>query len=748
MIRPLALLLALAAPAFGQDGPPEKAHDLQPEDYFSLRTVGSIAASPDGSRVAYTLYGWEEGNDRLNGDLWVVGADGENATRLTFDAAGDGSPMWAADGETIYFLSARGGGDAPPNDGDTQVWKVDADGGNLSAVTRVPGGVEGAKLAAGFGKGGAIFYTTPREVVEDDVAGLRSKYKDLDYGHGLVKYSTLHRLDLNTWRSEEVAAPDRFVRAFAVSDDGETVAMVTDPDRNLITHEGQSRVDVLDVATGETVTAFGDADREDHPSPYGWIDAPDISEGGKLLFTVAFDGFPTRLYVAERDGEGYELSRIRSEDPVTIVDGAAEFVGGSGDVAYLGEDRGRARVYRVSGPDFAETNVVTPGDVVVSDFDLHEIWGQFYAAATPTELGDIYSSGGRRPGVMMFPRDVVEEAIPGDVVRSLEESNSFRWRPIDGEDFAAVVVEDLPAEQLAALVPPDKLTDVNPQTADWTFPEVRIYKWAGEGGAPVEGILELPPGYDQEKDGPLPTVVVIHGGPTAATPYKRQFRIYGHSLLAAKGYAVLAPNYRGSTGYGEAFMVDLIGRENDVEVEDIVTGVEALVKEGIADPAKLGVMGWSNGGFLTNALLSETVTVPADEGTKEVGFAAASSGAGVVDQVIQWGTEDTPGHVVNYMSGKLPWEYPAEYVESSPLYELNKTKTPTLIHVGAADARVPPEHSKTLYRSLFNYLDVPAELIVYPGEPHGLQRREHRAAKMAWDHAWFEKYLRGGGGEE
>ena len=745
LARPAAVLLLLAAPAFARDGP-AKTHELVPEDYFTLRTVGSVAASPDGSAVAYTLTGWEEGGEAMNTDLWVVGADGETNTRLTFDAAADGEPMWAPDGESVYFLSARSGGNAPPEDGDTQVWKVDADGKNLAAVTRVPGGVEGAELAA---DGSAVFYTTPREAVEDDLAGLRSQYKDLDYGHGVVKYSTLHRLDLATWRSEEVAAPDRFIRAFAVAPDGNSVALVTDPDRNLITHEGQSRVDLLDVATGEIATVTKDDWRADHPSPFGWIDAPDISEGGKLLFTVAFDGFPTLLYVAEREGEGYELSRIRSEDPVTIVDGAAEFVAGSGDVAYLGEDHGRARVYVAKGEGYAETEIVTPGDVVVSDFDLHEWGAEFYAAATPTELGDVYARG-RRMDVMVFPRGVAEKAIPEDVVRSLEASNSFQWRTIGGEEFARVVVEDLPAEQLAELVPPEKLTDVNPQTADWRFPETTIYQWTGEGGAAVEGILELPPGYEKG-DGPLPLVVVIHGGPTAATPYARQFRIYGRSLLAARGYAMLAPNYRGSTGYGDEFMTDLIGRENDVEVEDIVTGVEALVKEGIADPAKLGVMGWSNGGFLTNALLSETVTVRGAGGgganyDPEVGFAAASSGAGVVDQVIQWGTEDTPGHVVNYMSGKLPWEFPAEYVESSPLYELNKTKTPTLIHVGGADARVPPEHAKTLYRALYNYLDVPAELVVYPGEPHGLMKRSNRAAKMAWDHAWFDKYLKGGGG--
>ena len=426
MPRALLALLLAAAPAAGQ----EKTHELLPEDYFTLRTVGSIAASPDGKSVAYTLTGWEEGSEAMNTDLWVVGADGDKTTRLTFDAAADGSPMWAPDGGAIYFLSARSGGEDPPTNGDMQVWKIDPDGKNLSAVTRVPGGVEGAELT---GDGAAIFYTTPRETVEDDLAGLKSKYKDLDYGHGLVKYSTLHRLDLNTWRSEEIATPDRYIRAFAVSPDGRFVAMVTDPDRELITHEGQSRVDLLDVASGEITTITKDGWREDHPSPYGWIDAPDISEGGKLAFTVAFDGFPTLLYVAEDADDGYALKTVAPEGDVTIADGAAKFVAGSEDVAYIGEDHGRARVYRVAGPDYAETEVVTPGDVVVSDFDLHERGAKFYAAATPTELGDIYYVRGRRPEVMISPRETVEEAIPEDVIRSLEASNSLQWRSIDGK---------------------------------------------------------------------------------------------------------------------------------------------------------------------------------------------------------------------------------------------------------------------------------------------------------------------------
>ena len=143
-------------------------------------------------------------------------------------------------------------------------------------------------------------------------------------------------------------------------------------------------------------------------------------------------------------------------------------------------------------------------------------------------------------------------------------------------------------------------------------------------------------------------------------------------------------------------------------------------------------MGWSNGGFLTNCMIVARPDL----------YAAASSGAGVLDMVIQWGTEDTPGHVINFIEG-LPWEKPEAYRKASPLYGLDRVRTPTLIHVGGSDPRVPPAHSRALFRALHHYLDVPVQLVVYPGEPHGLTTWANRLAKMQWDLAWFAKYLRG-----
>ncbi len=270
---------------------------------------------------------------------------------------------------------------------------------------------------------------------------------------------------------------------------------------------------------------------------------------------------------------------------------------------------------------------------------------------------------------------------------------------------------------------------MNPRVDTWKLPQISLVTWKGGNGDEVEGILELPPDY-KKGDGPLPMVIELHGGPTSSTKYRFRLWIYGRALFPSKGYALLSPNYHGSTGYGDEFMTALIGRENDIEVEDILKGVEAMIDRGIADPDRIGVMGWSNGGFLTNAVI-----------TKSDRFKAASSGAGVLDMVIQWGIEDTPGHVVNYMNGALPWDDPGHYQRSSPMYDLDRVRTPTLIHVGGNDARVPPANSRALYRALKRYLNVPAELIVYPGEGHGLTTHENRKAKMEWDLAWFDKYL-------
>jgi dipeptidyl aminopeptidase/acylaminoacyl peptidase len=278
-----------------------------------------------------------------------------------------------------------------------------------------------------------------------------------------------------------------------------------------------------------------------------------------------------------------------------------------------------------------------------------------------------------------------------------------------------------------------RLTDLNPHTRTWKLPEIKHVTWKAPDGTEVGGVLELPPGH--RVGDRVPLIVGLHGGPTTSVTVGLAFDMYlGRVWLPAKGYAVLCPNYRGSTGYGDAFLTQLVGRENDVEVKDIQAGVIHLVKQGIADPQRLGVMGWSNGGFLTNCLITQ----------KDSPFQlkAASSGASILDNVIEWGTNDEPAYPKVFKKGH-PWETPEIYHRTSPTYGLGNVRTPTLIHVGEKDERCPPGHSRMLYRALKEYVNVPTELIVYPGEPHGLGKYAHRKAKMEWDLAWFDRYMLG-----
>jgi dipeptidyl aminopeptidase/acylaminoacyl peptidase len=277
-----------------------------------------------------------------------------------------------------------------------------------------------------------------------------------------------------------------------------------------------------------------------------------------------------------------------------------------------------------------------------------------------------------------------------------------------------------------------RITNINSHSSAWKVPAIKHITWKAPDGSSVGGVLELPPGYDGKTK--LPLVVAIHGGPTTSAKAALEFDPHnGRLYFSAAGYAVLCPNYRGSTGYGDKFVTDLIGHENDIEVKDIIAGVEHLIKEGIADPERVGVMGWSNGGYLTNCLITR----------KDLPFKlkAASSGAGIVDTVAEWGFNDEPAYPRVFKKGH-PWETPDVYKATSPTYALANVKTPTLIHVGGNDVRCPPGHSRMLYRALKEYLNVPTELCEYPGEPHGLSKMSHRLAKMKWDLAWFDKYLK------
>jgi dipeptidyl aminopeptidase/acylaminoacyl peptidase len=650
------------------------------DDYFSLSYVSSCAISPSGTYTAWTEGRWDEDLDKRNTDIWIVNQETrwQAPLRLTFDKAYDGSLQWGNNDEWLYFSSRRGSkGDDLPRNGKKQVWRVKPDGSQRMAVTRLAGGVEDWKVSA---DGKNVYYVTSDEShIDDDWKSLRKEHNDLEYGHGLVDYSTLRVLHLPTWKHETLWEEDKVIRYFSPSPDGSKIAIITTPDTRLITNEGWSSLGIYTVATKETSILDDTLWRASAPSPYGWVESPVwSSDGSRLVFSVDFDGFPRNMFVATFGESSTTLQQVSRLGNVTLGTSPV-WMPDSHDLLYIAERGTKRPLLKIANVGDGQQGVTTElitGSLICWDFS---------------------------------------------VARSAKEIVALVGSQIT---MTSVVRADADPSFVTVIANPNKHVE------EWKLPTIKTVQWEAEDGTTIEGVLELPFWFTIGVDAPLPLYVHLHGGPTSCVTTALEFSMYGRGLLSSDGWAVFSPNYRGSTGYGDTFVTDLVGRENDIEVRDILAGVDAMVERGIADPDKLAVGGWSNGGYLTNCLIAATDR-----------FKAASSGAGVFEQTMQWSIEDTPGHVVNYAEG-LPWEVPAELQRMSPLFEADCISTPTIIHVGAGDARVPAEQSKALFRALHDYLDVPTQLIIYPGTGHGLSKMSHRKAKIEWDRAWLDHYVK------
>jgi dipeptidyl aminopeptidase/acylaminoacyl peptidase len=251
-------------------------------------------------------------------------------------------------------------------------------------------------------------------------------------------------------------------------------------------------------------------------------------------------------------------------------------------------------------------------------------------------------------------------------------------------------------------------------------------RWKGQDGVTVEGLLYYPVDYKAGQKYPL--IVATHGGPAASDRFgfATEYQVY-----AAKGYAVLRPNYRGSTGYGDAFLRDMVKGYFKNSHLDVLAGIDHVIGMGVADPARLIKMGWSAGGHMTNKIITYTDR-----------FKAASSGAGAANWISMYAQSDVREYRTPWFGG-TPWQANAPielYWTHSPLKDVAKVKTPTIFLVGEQDPRVPMAQSVEMYRALKSN-GVPTHLYVAPREGHGWTELRHRLYKLKIDMEWFDKNL-------
>ena len=278
--------------------------------------------------------------------------------------------------------------------------------------------------------------------------------------------------------------------------------------------------------------------------------------------------------------------------------------------------------------------------------------------------------------------------------------------------------------------PPQRVTDMTAQVADWGDLGTReVIRWESEDGAEIEGVLMKPPGYDPDRTYPLK--VVIHGGPTGTSrPQLVGGYVYPVVEWLKKGAVVMMPNYRGSAGYGADFRALNVRNLGVGDAWDVLSGVEALVDRGIADPDRVAAMGWSQGGYI-----SAFLTTSSDR------FRAISVGAGISNWMTYYVNTDIHGFTREYLKA-TPWDDPGIYAKTSPMTYIGQASTPTLIQHGEFDARVPTPNAYELYQGLQD-VGVETRLIIYKGFGHGITKPRERLAAMWHNWEWFARHIWG-----
>lgn len=332
----------------------------------------------------------------------------------------------------------------------------------------------------------------------------------------------------------------------------------------------------------------------------------------------------------------------------------------------------------------------------------------------------------------LFHYDLAEQRLE-QVTRGDHALDDWRYDPVLDQHIVIVSTPENPGEVYAIDVENGALRPLTDHYADWAerfrLPRQEAVVWPSDDGQEIEGLLAYPVGYQEGQTFPL--VTITHGGPRSSS----QFGSWNVSryipVLTGQGYGVLLPNHRGGTGYGDAFMRDMVGNYFRNAHLDVLSGIDALIERGLADPERLVKMGWSAGGHMTNRLITITDR-----------FAAASSGAGVADWVSLYGESDRRYNRTPWFGG-TPWQEGAPYDayrDQSPLAGTWNVQTPTLFFSGGDDERVPPTQAILMYRAVRD-AGTPAELYIAEGEPHNFREPRNRLFKINRELAWYANHL-------
>jgi len=637
------------------------------KDVINLRSVGSPAISPDGKAVAYTVRTTEWNDNRFDTEIWLW-REGAGAIQLTRTPKGSSStPRWSPDGKWLGFLADRGDRQ--------QLFAIGAAGGEAVKLTSLKDGVSDYRWSPAGGKI-ALAATEPETEAATKTKAL---YGDFFGEENDYRMTHLWVLDADPTRwlgdSTMLPKPSRLtegtsytVGSFAWSPDGSRIAF--DHRRDPLLHSsGTGDISVVTVANR--------------------VVAP-------LVVRVGADGSP-----------------VWSPDGQWIA-----FTTSAGDtVSNFYKNNQMAKVPASGG---VPTRLAADFDEMIGPM----LW-------TPDGIWTVAFNKAASGFVKVDPGTGRAERDPGSpflTVTGADVTRDGKWWVIVAQKDGMSLPE-LYRGEVSGQGGPERLTDLSAQIAAWNVGQNEVVSWPSRDGTMIEGVLHKPKDWQPGKKYPL--FVVIHGGPTGIDiPQPVPFYVYPIPQWVAKGAVVLRPNYRGSAGYGEKFRSLNVRNLGVGDMWDVMSGVDYLIKQGIVDSTRMAAMGWSQGGYISAFLTTNTSR-----------FKAISVGAGISNWVTYYVSTDIYPFTRQYLKA-TPWDDMAIYLKTSPMTTIKQARTPTLIQHGQFDWRVPVQNAYELNQGLLDQ-GVPSELMIYRGFGHGISKPKEQLAAVWHNWRWFGKYVFG-----